>query len=138
MLARAHRRLAHRYGAGTASALSLVVGGALVAASTAGAVTVYDGVTGRSGVQRLDRPALRLGKRLRSPAVDRTAGAIADAFGPVGMPVLTLASGAALTLRRGTGLPLGFVAAAGGGPLLMTLLGKRIVVPRSPSWSERV
>lgn len=132
LLARAHRRLARRYGAGTASALSLLVGGVLVAASTAGAVTVYDGVTGRSGVQRLDRPALRLGKRLRSPAVDHTAGAIAYAFGPVGMPVLTLASGAALAVRRRTALPLGFVAAAGGGSLLMTLLGKRIVHRNRP------
>lgn len=104
----------------------------MVAASTAAAITVYDSVTGRFGVQRLDGPALRLGKRLRSPAVNSSASAIAYGFGPVGMPLLTLATGAALALRARKATLLAFVTAAGGGSLAMTLLGKRIVHRNRP------
>jgi membrane-associated phospholipid phosphatase len=107
-------------------------GGLTVAATTAAAITVYDSVTGRFGVQRLDGPALKLGKRLRSPAMNSAASAIAYGFGPVGMPLLTLAAGASLSLRVRKGTPLVFVAAAGGGSLVMTLLGKRIVHRNRP------
>ncbi|WP_144762801.1 phosphatase PAP2 family protein [Curtobacterium sp. 9128] len=131
-LAHAHRRVAERTSARTASVLGLVVGGVVVATSTAGAIAVYDDVTGRSGVQRLDRPALRLGKRLRSPAVNTAAGGIAYGFGPVGMPLLTLATGTALSVRARKVTPFAFVAAAGGGSLLMTLLGKRVVHRNRP------
>ncbi len=127
-----HRQVAQQFGARTASTIGLVAGGLVVAATTAAAITVYDSVTGRFGVQRLDGPALKLGKRLRSPGVNSAASAIAYGFGPVGMPLLTLATGAALALRARKATPLAFVTAAGGGSLAMTLLGKRIVHRNRP------
>jgi hypothetical protein len=75
-LARTHRKIAYRSSPGTASTLGLIAGGVAVAVSTAAAITIYDDVTGRFGVQRLDAPALRLGKRLRSPAANTAAGTI--------------------------------------------------------------
>ncbi|WP_182066511.1 phosphatase PAP2 family protein [Curtobacterium sp. ME12] len=128
----AHHRIAHRSSAGTASTLGLVAGGVVVAVSTAAAITVYDDVTGRFGVQRLDAPALRLGKRLRSPAANTAAGTIARLFGPIGMPLLTLGAGSALALRRRRAEPLGFVTAAGAGSLAMTLLGKQLIHRNRP------
>lgn len=98
------------------------LGGLAVAASTAAAIIVYDSVTGRFGVQCLDGPELKLGKRRRSPTTNTAAGAIAYGFGPVGMPLLTLATGVALTLRAGKATPLAFVAAACGASLAMTLV----------------
>lgn len=95
--------------------------GLVVAASTAAAISVYDSVTGRFGAQRFDGPALKLGKRLRSPTAKTAAGAIAYGFGPIGMPLLTLATGAALALRARKATPLAFVTSAGGGSLAMTV-----------------
>jgi membrane-associated phospholipid phosphatase len=135
-LARAHRKVAERVGGRAASTLGLVAGGVVVAMSTAATIAVYDDVTGRSGVQRLDGPALRLAKRLRSPSVNTAAGSIAYGFGPVGMPLLTLGTGAVLALRSRSATPLAFVAAAGGGSLTMTLLGKRIVHRNRPPRRE--
>jgi membrane-associated phospholipid phosphatase len=132
-LARTHRRIAHRSSPTTASTLGLVAGGVVVAVSTAAAITIYDDVTGRFGVQRLDAPALRLGKRLRSPVANTAAGTIARLFGPIGMPLLTLGAGSALALRRRRRVePLGFVAAAGAGSLAMTLLGKQLIHRNRP------
>ena len=131
-LAAAHDRVAQRVGGRTASAVGLVVGGVVIAASTAAAITVYDSVTGRFGVQRLDGPALRLGKRLRSPAANTAAAAIARGFGPIGMPLLTVAAGTLLSLRTRRAAPIAFVSAAGAGSLAMTLLGKRIVHRNRP------
>lgn len=131
-LARTHSTIAYRCSPGTASTLGLVAGGVVVAASTAAAITIYDDVTGRFGVQRLDAPALKLGKRLRSPAANTAAGTIARLFGPIGMPILTLFAGSALALRRRQGAPLGFVTAAGAGSLAMTLLGKQLIHRNRP------
>jgi membrane-associated phospholipid phosphatase len=131
-LARVHRRIVHRSSPGTASTVGLVAGGVVVAVSTAAAITIYDDVTGRFGVQRLDAPALRLGKRLRSPSANTAAGTIARLFGPVGMPLLTLGAGSALALRRRRLEPLGFVTAAGAGSLAMTLLGKQLIHRNRP------
>lgn len=131
-LARTHRKIAHRSSPGTASTLGLIAGGVVVAVSTAAAITIYDDVTGRFGVQRLDAPALKLGKRLRSPAANTAAGTIARLFGPIGMPILTLGAGSTLALRRRRAEPLGFVTAAGAGSLAMTLLGKQLIHRNRP------
>jgi membrane-associated phospholipid phosphatase len=132
-LAETHRRIASRVGVRGASLAGLAVGGMIVAASTAAAILVYDNVTGKDGVACIDRPTLAFGKRHRSPAADLAAGAIAEAFGPIGMPILTAAAGTAVALHRKSRDPFELVAAAGAGSLLMTLLGKQLVHRNRPA-----
>ncbi|MFZ7088856.1 phosphatase PAP2 family protein [Curtobacterium sp. RRHDQ10] len=131
-LARAHRELAARVGPRRAVLGPLAVGGVLAVAATAAAAVVYDGVTDRDGIARLDQPALRIGKRLRSPATNGIASGIAHGFGPVGMPVLALVAGTALSLVERRPTPLGLLAAAGGGSLAMTIAGKRLIHRNRP------
>jgi undecaprenyl-diphosphatase len=131
-LARTHKRIADRIGLHGASAAGLIVGGVTVAVTTALAITVYDNVTGKDGIARVDQPALRIGKRFRGPGTDFAAGAIAEVFGPIGMPLLTLAAGVGLAVHRRSREPFELVAAAGTGSLLMTLLGKRLIHRNRP------
>jgi undecaprenyl-diphosphatase len=131
-LAALHRRVAERVGPRRAALAVLAVGGAVAVVATAAAAVVYDGVTDRDGIARLDQPALRLAKRLRSPAANGVASAIAHGFGPVGMPVLALAAGTAMSVAQRKATPIGLLAAAGGGSLAMTVVGKRLIHRNRP------
>jgi undecaprenyl-diphosphatase len=131
-LASRHRSVAQRIGARRALVVTLAVGGGIAVAATAAAATIYDGVTGRDGIASLDRPALERAKRLRSPAFDGAAAAIARVFGPVAMPVLTVGAATAFTMRDRKAGPALLLVAAGAGSLAMTLLGKDVVKRNRP------
>lgn len=127
-----HRSVARRMGARRALVTTLAVGGGIAVAATAGAAYIYDGVTGRDGIQSLDRPALERAKRLRSPLADGVAATIAHVFGPVAMPALTLGSAAAFAIRDRRASPVTVLLAAGAGSLAMTLLGKDLIKRNRP------
>lgn len=131
-LASRHRTFAQRVGARRALVTTLAVGGGIAVAATAGAAYIYDGVTGRDGIESLDGPALARAKRLRSPVTDRAAAAIAHAFGPVSMPVLTIASAVAFAARERRASPVTLLVAAGAGSLAMTMLGKDLIKRNRP------
>lgn len=131
-LADRHRSLSDRVGAHRALIGTLAVGGGIALAATFGAARIYDGVTSRNGIESLDGPALRLAKRVRSPAADAAAAAIARAFGPVGMPLLTLSAAAGLAFKTRHASPVTLVTAAGAGSLAMTLAGKGIIHRNRP------
>jgi undecaprenyl-diphosphatase len=128
----AQRRLADRRTARTAVAVTLAVGGAAAIAGVWATTFLYDAVTDRDGISRLDRPVLDGAIRLRGPVIDAAAASIAHLFGPVGMPVLALAAGGAISARARDPLPLATVVAAGAGSLLMTIGGKDVVRRHRP------
>jgi len=131
-LASRHQGLAQRIGARRALVATLAVGGGIAVAATAGAAYIYDGVTGRDGIESLDGPALARAKTLRSPAVNGAAAAIAHVFGPVAMPVLTIGSAVAFAVRDRRASPVTLLVAAGAGSLAMTLLGKDLIKRNRP------
>lgn len=137
-LLEAQRRLAERRSERTAVAVTLAVGGAAAVAGVWATTFLYDAVTDRDGVSRLDRPILERAMRLRGPVPNGVAAAIARACGPVGMPVLAAASGLAVALRAKDALPFATVGAAGVGSVLMTLGGKSVVDRHRPARRDAI
>jgi membrane-associated phospholipid phosphatase len=131
-LADQHRKLSDRFGAHGALIVSLGVGGVISVATAYVAAQIFDAVSRSTGIQSLDEPILSLAKKLRSPALDATAGAIARVFGPIGLPLMTLTAATALSWRRGTRSPLTTLIAAGAGSLLMTFTGKGMIRRNRP------
>ncbi|WIE54445.1 phosphatase PAP2 family protein [Curtobacterium sp. MCBD17_003] len=137
-LADRHQRLVDRVGAHRALIGLLAVGGGVAAGATWLAATIYDDVADRNGIASLDQPALALAKRLRSPALDGTAAAIAHGFGPVGMPLLAAAAGGAFALEQRKAAPFTLLAAAGLGSLGVTVAGKRIIHRHRPGRRDAI
>ncbi|MFD1720373.1 phosphatase PAP2 family protein [Amnibacterium endophyticum] len=132
------RRLAQRRSGRTAIAATLAVGGAVAVAGVWATTFLYDAVADRDGISRLDRPVLRAAIRLRSPAMNAAAAGLARGFGPVALPIAALAAGGALSLRAKDWLPLGTVAVAGVGSLLMTVGGKSVVDRHRPDRKDAI
>jgi membrane-associated phospholipid phosphatase len=131
-LANTHGRLANRIGARPAFVASLALGAGIAAAAAIVGTRIYDSVAGSDGIEALDVPILHRAMRLRSGPVDAAAAGIAYAFGPVGLPILGLATAAAIARRERSTTPLILVTAAGVGSLLMTLGGKDVVKRHRP------
>jgi undecaprenyl-diphosphatase len=134
----AQRRLAERRNRRVAVGATLAVGGAAAVAGVWATTFLYDAVTDSDGISRLDRPVLHHAMRLRGPAVNGGAAAIARLFGPVGMPLLSLAAGGAFSARARDPLPLATVVAAGLGSLLMTIGGKGVVDRHRPARRDAI
>jgi undecaprenyl-diphosphatase len=128
----AQHRLAERRSRRVAVATTIAVGGGVALAGVWATTFLYDAVAGSDGIARLDRPVLDRAMRLRGRAADGAAASIARLFGPVGMPLLSLAVGGALAARTREVLPLATVVVAGAGSLLMTLGGKGVVDRHRP------
>lgn len=122
-----HRELADRIGPRKAVATAATVGLGVAIGTTWLGTLIYDSVTGNNGFEKLDHPALRTAKRLRSPLTNASAAGIARAFGVYGGPLLALGSGIALSIRDKKATPSGMIGAAAGGSLAMTLLGKDLI-----------
>jgi len=137
-LASQHREVAKRVGARRALIGTLAVGGSVLAAATAGAAYIYDGVTDRDGIGRLDRPALEKAKALRSPVVNGAAATIAHVFGPIAMPLLTVSAAVAFGVRDRRANPVTLIVAAGAGSLAMTLIGKKLIARNRPPQHEAI
>ena len=137
-LASTHQSIADRIGAHRTLVATLAIGGTVAVAATVGATRIYDGVTGRDGIASLDGPALKLAKTLRSPAANAAAAIVARAFGPVSMPILTVAAATALAVRQRHVSPLTLLAAAGAGSLAMTVAGKNIIDRNRPHRRDAV
>ncbi|WP_396599963.1 phosphatase PAP2 family protein [Frigoribacterium sp. R86507] len=137
-LASRHKTVAQKVGARRALVATLAVGGGIAIAATAGAAYIYDGVTGRDGIESLDRPALERAKKLRSPATNGTAAAIAHVFGPVVLPAVTVGAAAAFGFRDRHPSPVALVVAAGAGSLAMTVVGKKLIKRNRPDRHEAI
>jgi membrane-associated phospholipid phosphatase len=88
---------------------------------------LYDGVTERNGVAGLDRPALDLALRLRSPARDHAVTLFTNLGGTVGMSVIAVIAAALLCWWYLSWLPLSLIVVAAAGSLLMTVVGKAAI-----------
>jgi membrane-associated phospholipid phosphatase len=137
-LASQHREVAKRVGARRALVATLAVGGSVLAVATVGAAYIYDGVTDRDGIGRLDRPALEKAKALRSPVVNGAAATLAHVFGPIAMPALTVGAAVAFGVRDRRANPVTLIVAAGAGSLAMTLIGKKLIARNRPPRHEAI
>lgn len=137
-VARLFTGMGTRFGAHPALALTLTIGIGVACAMTFLVSRVYDAVTERDGVAALDVPLLHAAMRLRSPAVETGAAAVAYLFGPVGMPVMAVCAILVLSLRRKSLTPVILIAAAGIGSLLMTIAGKDIIGRHRPPLADAV
>lgn len=137
-LASRHKTVAQKVGARRALVATLAVGGGIAIAATAGAAYIYDGVTGRDGIQSLDRPALERAKRLRSPFTNGAAATLAHVFGPVALPALTVGAAAAFGIRDRHPGPVTLIVAAGAGSLAMTVVGKKLIKRNRPDRREAI
>jgi membrane-associated phospholipid phosphatase len=88
---------------------------------------VYDAVTERDGLAGLDRPALDLALRLRSPARDHAVTVFTNLGGTVGMSIIAVIATALLCWWFHAWLPLPLMAVAAAGSLLMTVVGKQTI-----------
>lgn len=137
-LATAHHRLTSRVGSRRALATTLAIGGALAVTTTYVTTRIYDSVASSSGIEAIDKPILKQAIRLRGPVPDAIAAAIARAFGPVGMPILSLAASGALAVSSKSRVPLILVGAAGIGSVAMTLAGKDIAHRHRPPHRDAI
>ena len=137
-LADAHHQLAKRIGSRRALAASLAVGMSVAVAATYAVTRIYDGVADDSGIESVDRPILLRAMELRSPALDGIAAGIARAFGPVGMPILSLAAAGILARNRRSPTPLVLVGAAGAGSVAMTIAGKDLAHRHRPPHRDAI
>lgn len=132
------RALARRLGPRRALALVLLVGLAVVLAASSWASGVYVAVTDDESVALLDEPTLRLATQVRSPGLDDAVTAWTTAAGVWGLPALALVVVVVLALRDRSWLPVVLGLAAGGGSVLMTLVGKELVGRDRPPLSDAV
>jgi membrane-associated phospholipid phosphatase len=89
-------------------------------------------VAGRTNGWRTEAPVLEKAMAMRSPAINATAAGIARAFGPVGLPAISLAVAGGLSLRQRSRTPLLLTAIAAAGSLLLTLGGKDVIHRHRP------
>ena len=133
-----HQTVAQKIGARRALVATLALGGGVAVAAVAGAAYIYDGVTGKDGVESLDRPALEHAKRLRSPVTNGVAATIAHVFGPIALPALTVGAAVAFGVVDRRASPVTLLVGAGAGSLAMTLVGKRLIKRNRPSRQEAI
>lgn len=130
--------VSRRVGAHGALTLILLIGGVVVVVLAFLASRVYDAVTERDGVAGFDAPILHAAISMRSPVADGFAAAVAEVFGPIGMPILALVAILMLTLRRRSWTPAILVVSAGIGSLAMTITGKDIIDRSRPPLSDAI
>jgi undecaprenyl-diphosphatase len=121
-----------RAGARVTLLATLLVGVVVAFLLSFAVARVYDGVTERDGISVLDVPVLQAAKALRSPVADTVAATVAVVFGPIGMPIITVAALVLLAVRRRSWTPVILIAAAGIGSLLMTIAGKDVIERHRP------
>jgi undecaprenyl-diphosphatase len=132
------RALARRLGPRRALALVLLVGLAVVLAASSWVSGLYVAVTDDESVALLDEPTLRLATQVRSSGLDDAVTAWTTAAGVWGLPALALVVVVVLALRDRSWLPVVLGLAAGGGSVLMTLVGKELVGRDRPPLSDAV
>lgn len=101
-------------------------------------VWVSGSVDAADGWAGLDRPALAAGESVRSPALDVLVTAYAFFGDTVGMPVLVVTAAGILAIRWKSWIPATHIVTASAGSLLMTIVGKRLVVRIRPPLLEAV
>jgi membrane-associated phospholipid phosphatase len=119
-------------------AVTLAIGLALSAALTVLAAEVYDAVVEDDGIAGLDRPALDLALRLRTPTGDRMVTAYTHLGSPGLMPLLATVAALAMALTWRQWTPVLLTTVTGLGSLLMTMVGKAAVGRIRPPRADAV
>lgn len=132
------RRLAAALGARGALLLILLVGVLIAFLLSFIASRIYDAITESDGVAGLDRPLLQFAMQHRSPFLDSVVTAYTNIAGPIGMPIIAVATLLLLSLKRKSWTPAILIAAGGTGSLLMTIAGKDIINRNRPPHADAV
>jgi undecaprenyl-diphosphatase len=132
------RWLSDRLGPNSALILILAFGALLIVALSIAAAQVYDNVTDADGVAGLDRPLLDFAMTIRSPTVNLIVVGYTEIAGPIGMPIIAVASLLVLAIHRRSWTPVILIVAAGGGSLLMTIAGKDLIGRARPPLTDAV
>lgn len=130
--------LSDRLGPNGALILTLAFGALLVVALSVAAAQVYDNVTDADGVAGLDKPLLEFVMTLRSSFLSAIVVGYTEIAGPIGMPVIAVATLLILGIHRRSWTPVILVVAAGGGSLLMTIAGKDLIGRARPALTDAV
>lgn len=137
-LAQVVRWLGDRLGPNGALILTLAFGALIVLALSIAAAQIYDNVTDADGVAGLDRPLLDFAMTIRSPALNLIVVGYTEIAGPIGMPIIAVASLLVLAIHRRSWTPVILIVAAGGGSLLMTIAGKDLIGRARPPLTDAV
>ena len=130
--ARLAQRLAHVIGAQPALLIGLVIGLGLAVALTLLFAQIYDAITDDDGVAGLDLPLLHWAVDHRSPLLDTAITGYTDIGGVYAMPIIAVAIALVLSVHRRSWTPAILIVAAGGGSLLMTVVGKQLFARTRP------
>ena len=119
--------------------VTLVIGVVIVALGTAAAAEVYDQITEEhNGVAAFDRPALDWAVAHRPGWLTDTATAVTHTGGGIGLPILGAIAGLAFWWFRRSWTPFLIIIATGTGSLVMTMVGKAVIVRARPPLAEAV
>ncbi|MET0806111.1 MAG: phosphatase PAP2 family protein [Lacisediminihabitans sp.] len=130
--ARFAARFARMIGAQPALLIGLVIGLGLAVALTLVFAQIYDAITDDDGVAGLDLPLLHWAVAHRSPVLDAMITGYTDIGGVYVMPIIAVAVAVALSVHRRSWTPAILIVAAGGGSLLMTVVGKQVFARTRP------
>lgn len=133
-------RRGHRWSVGNvALVVTMLTGGAVVAAGTLVAGEVYEGVvTGDDGLSGLDQPVLEASLSMRSPGLDAAITQFTDVGGTSGMPILAVSLTIILALWLRSWTPVWLMSIAVAGSLTLTVLGKDLVGRLRPPFALAV
>lgn len=130
--------LAPRMGPYAAMWATLAVGVTAVLALTALAAEIYEDVTQSAGVSGLDLPVLGLMVAGRTPELAAAGTAFTNLGGRVGSTLIALVALVVLSLVSRSWRPTILLAAAAGGSLLMTVVGKDVTGRNRPDTAMAV
>ncbi|MFJ5956909.1 phosphatase PAP2 family protein [Paenarthrobacter sp. NPDC092416] len=99
---------------------------------------VYESVIEADGVAGLDHPVLDAAKSVRSPALDVIVTAYTNVGGGIGMPIIAVGIMIALAWKRRSWTPVILMVVAGGGSLLMTVVGKPLFGRTRPDLADAI
>jgi len=125
-------RFARMIGAQPALLIGLVIGLGLAVALTLVFAQIYDAITDDDGVAGLDLPLLHWAVDHRSPVLDAVITGYTDIGGVYVMPLIAVAFAVALSVHQRSWTPAILIVAAGGGSLLMTVVGKLVFARTRP------
>ena len=120
------QRISRAIGAQPALLIGLIIGLGLAVGLTLLFAQIYDAITDDDGVAGLDLPLLHWAVAHRSPVLDAVITGYTDIGGVYGMPIIAVAIALVLSLHRRSWTPAILIVAAGGGSLLMTVVGKNL------------
>ncbi|MDO5736529.1 MAG: phosphatase PAP2 family protein [Propionibacteriaceae bacterium] len=107
--------------------LPSLIGVVILALMSWGASEIYEAVTERAGLSRLDQPVLDFMVANRQPWITTIVGAFTHIGGTIGSPIIATIVVVALSVRWRSWLPVTLMLAAALGSVTVTIIGKNYI-----------